>query len=79
MSGAAGNSLAAAALALASPAPPAVLAQMVARVEMHAFSSATLSDPQFLSGERSGTPVILAGELRLPRGGSERPGSDSPV
>ena len=55
---------------LALLAPPA-LAQ-VARVEMHAFVSTTLTDQQFLSGERGGTPVILAGELRLPRPGSER-------
>jgi len=44
----------------------------VARVELHAFSSATLSDQKFLAGERDGTPVILAGELRLPRPGTER-------
>jgi len=52
---------------LVTPAPA-----QVARVEMHAFVSATLSDQQFLSGERDGRPVILAGELRLPRPGSER-------
>ena len=51
---------------------PSVLAQMVARVEMHPFASATLTDQEFLSGERAGTPVMLAGELRLPRPGPER-------
>jgi dienelactone hydrolase len=51
--------------------PTPALAQ-VARVEMHAFASATLTDQQFLTGERQGTPVILAGELRLPRPGTER-------
>jgi len=51
--------------------PPPALAQ-VARVEMHAFASATLTDQQFLTGQREGTPVMLAGELRLPRPGTER-------
>ena len=51
--------------------PPPALAQ-VARVEMHVFASATLTDQQFLTGQREGIPVMLAGELRLPRPGTER-------
>ena len=43
----------AAALFLAALAPSAP-AQMIARVEMHAFASATLTDQQFLSGEQAG-------------------------
>jgi len=51
--------------------PAAALAQ-VARVEMHTVNSVTLTDQQFLTGNREGTPVTLAGELRLPRLGAER-------
>jgi len=59
-------------LAFALSALACSAAAQVARVEIYAFSSATLSDQQFLSGERDGTPVVLAGELRLPRGGTDR-------
>jgi dienelactone hydrolase len=39
----------------------------VAREEVHAFQSVTLSDTEFLSGKQDGKPVTLAGLLRLPR------------
>ena len=32
----------------------------------------TLTDQQFLTGDKSGTPVTIAGELRIPRGASGR-------
>lgn len=44
----------------------------VARVEMHPFQSTTLTDREFLTGQKEGKPVILAGELRIPRQGTDR-------
>jgi len=37
------------------------------RVEMRPFNSLTLTDEQFLSGDKNGPAVTLAGELRFPR------------
>lgn len=37
------------------------------RVEIRPFNSLTLSDEQFLSGDKNGPTVMLAGELRIPR------------
>jgi dienelactone hydrolase len=45
----------------------------VARMEIHSFQSVTLSDKQFLTGEKNGKPVTLVGELRLPRPGNKQP------
>lgn len=44
----------------------------VARLEVHAFPSLTLSDKQILLGAKDGTPVMLAGELRIPRPGNDK-------
>lgn len=44
----------------------------VARMEIHSFSSATLTDQEFLNGRTEGKAVTLAGELRLPRPGNDR-------
>lgn len=44
----------------------------VPRTELHAFGSRTISDTAFLNGERGGTEVVLAGQLRIPRGGEDR-------
>ncbi|WP_269505086.1 dienelactone hydrolase family protein [Burkholderia sp. IMCC1007] len=44
----------------------------VARMEVLALQSTTLTDQEFLVGRKDGKPVTLAGELRLPRSGSER-------
>lgn len=44
----------------------------VARMEIHSFSSTTLTDQEFLSGRNEGRTVTLAGELRLPRPGTDR-------
>jgi dienelactone hydrolase len=57
--------------AFAVSVPAAGLAQ-VARMEIHAFPSTTLTDQEFLDGRKEGTPVIVAGELRLPRPGNDR-------
>lgn len=37
------------------------------RIEIRTFTSQTLSDEQFLSGDKQGPSVTLAGELRFPR------------
>lgn len=57
--------------ALAMSLPVASHAQ-VARMEIHPFGSTTLSDQEFLSGQKDGKPVTLGGELRLPRPGTDR-------
>jgi hypothetical protein len=49
-------------------AASAAAAQGVGRLEIHAIPSVTVSNQQFLTGNRYGKPVILGGELRLPRG-----------
>src|SRR5262249_57798268 len=61
-------SLAAACLAFL----PAAATAQVARTEMHAVPTFTLSDKQFLTGDRNGTPVTISGVLRLPRLGTDR-------
>jgi dienelactone hydrolase len=44
----------------------------VARIELHAIPSTTLTDQQFLTGVREGQPVVVAGELRIPQPGTSR-------
>jgi dienelactone hydrolase len=44
----------------------------VARQEVHAFQSITLSDTDFLNGKKDGVAVPLAGYLRLPTVGPEK-------
>jgi dienelactone hydrolase len=58
--------------AVASTAAATSYAQ-VARMEIHSFQSVTLTDKQFLSGEKDGKPVTIMGELRLPRQGNRQP------
>ena len=58
-------------IALAAGAATAPHAQ-VARTEIHPFPSTTLTDQEFLNGRKEGKPVTLAGELRLPRSGTDR-------
>jgi dienelactone hydrolase len=47
--------------------------EIAARVELHAFSSLTLSDQQFLSGDASGKPVTMTGEFRIAQGSGRLP------
>src|SRR4051794_36110835 len=46
----------------------AIPRDIAARVEIHAIPSLTISDQQFLTGDANGTPVTMAGELRLAQG-----------
>ena len=44
----------------------------VARTELHAIPTLTLSDRDFLTGEKNGTSVTIAGSLRIPSLGTDR-------
>src|SRR5437879_12759622 len=44
----------------------------VARTELHAIPTLTLSDRQFLTRDKNGTPVTIAAVLRIPRLGTHR-------
>lgn len=44
----------------------------IARVEIHPLPSITLTDQEFLAGQKEGKPVTLAGELRIPKPGTDR-------
>jgi dienelactone hydrolase len=52
-------------------APVVCLAQ-VARVEVYPVQSVTMSDQDFLNGRKDAKPVTLAGQLRIPRPGTDR-------
>jgi dienelactone hydrolase len=43
-----------------------------ARIEVHPLQTMTLTDKQFLTEAKDGTPGVIAGELRLPRRGTDR-------
>jgi dienelactone hydrolase len=42
------------------------------RLEMRAVETVTLSTQQFLTGNQNGKPAVLAGELRIPKPGTEK-------
>ena len=65
-------SAAAALMWFQSAAADPALNDLAARTELHAFESLTLTDQQFLTGDKSGKIVTLAGELRLPQGAAGR-------
>jgi len=48
------------------------LSDVAARTELRAIHSLTLTDRQSLTGDKSGKPATIAGELRLPRGATGR-------
>src|SRR5215831_1405868 len=41
---------------------------LAGRIELRSFQSLTLTDQQFLTGDKNGLPVTITGELRLPQG-----------
>jgi dienelactone hydrolase len=49
----------------------AAIAQ-VPRIEIHPIRTVTISDRQFLTGDRNGTLVTVGGELRIPRLGVDK-------
>src|SRR5262252_3369326 len=47
-------------------------AQSVARIELQPIQTVTLKTAQILTGDMKGAPATLAGELRIPKPGSDR-------
>src|SRR5215468_7367950 len=47
-------------------------AQNVARIELQPIQTVTLKTQQILTGDTNGAPAMLAGELRIPKPGSDR-------
>src|SRR5947209_1944568 len=45
---------------------------LAARTELRAVETLTLTDQQFLTGDKNGKAVSIAGELRIPQGASGR-------
>jgi dienelactone hydrolase len=43
-----------------------------AKIELHTIQTVTLTDEQFLNGRKDGASTVIAGELRLPRLGTDR-------
>jgi dienelactone hydrolase len=67
---------AAAALSLAVPLcamAQGASKQIPARTEIHAIPSLTVSDEQFLKGDRAGKPVVVSGVLRIAQGSGRLP------
>src|SRR5882672_9212270 len=50
--------------ALAEPSE----SDLAARIELRPIETLTLTDQQFLTGDKNGKAVTIAGELRIPRG-----------
>ncbi len=59
-------------LAFVTLQSPTASYSQTARIEIHAVRTTTLTDEQFLNGVKEGQPVTIAGELRLPRPGTDR-------
>src|SRR5215831_19025685 len=47
-------------------------AQGVARIELQPIQTVTLKTKQILTGDSKGAPATVAGELRIPKPGSDR-------
>src|ERR1700716_972420 len=41
---------------------------LAGRIELRSFQSLTLTDRQFLTGDKNGSPVTISGDMRLPQG-----------
>jgi dienelactone hydrolase len=50
----------------------AARSQPIARTEVHPVQTVTLSTADFLLGKKDGKPVTVAGELRIPKPGTDR-------
>jgi hypothetical protein len=48
------------------------LKELAARTEIRPIETLTLTDQQFLTGDKSGKAAVIAGELRLPQGAAGR-------
>jgi dienelactone hydrolase len=48
-------------------------AAQTARIEIHAIQTMTLTDEEFLAGNKNGKPAIIGGELQLPPGNGRFP------
>src|SRR5437764_13319444 len=55
---------------LLSTMPGPTYAQL--RFEMRSVETIMLSDQQILTGDKNGKPVMLAGELRIPKPGTDK-------
>jgi hypothetical protein len=53
-------------------AAPVGRATDVAKTELHAIQTSTLTDREFLTGSSRGRPVVIGGQLRIPTRGTER-------
>lgn len=47
---------------------PSVASAQVVRIEVHPIESVTVTNQQFLNGDKNGKRVVIGGELQLPRG-----------
>jgi dienelactone hydrolase len=47
---------------------PSVASAQVARIEVHSIESVTVTNQQFLIGDRNGKRVVIGGELQMPLG-----------
>lgn len=65
-----GTAVTAGLILLNVPAAPAEESNrdLAGQIELRSFQSLTLTDQQFLTGDKNGLPVTITGELRLPQG-----------
>ena len=48
------------------------MAQTFVRMEVHPIETVTLKTQQFLTGDLAGKPAVIAGQLRIPKPGTDR-------
>src|SRR3984893_10855973 len=60
-------------LAVIETSAQSIPKEMAARVEIYAIPSLTISDQQFLSGDKNGKEVTVAGEFRVAQGTGKLP------
>lgn len=52
---------------------PSFLSAQVARIEVHPIESVTVTNQQFLNGDKNGKRVVIGGELQIPQGDGRFP------